>query len=72
MDRWSSKPAAINEVQWAKRGWICTDASRVSCVGGCGGSVVVKLPEEIDELDGYDSEKVKDRNEVRTYLRFCS
>lgn len=34
--------------------------------------MVVKLPEEIDELDGYDSEKVKDRNEVRTYLRFCS
>ena len=71
VDRWSSKPAAINEVQWAKRGWICTDMMRVSCVGGCGGSVVVKLPDEIDELDGYDSDKVQERKEVRTYIEYA-
>lgn len=65
VDRWSSKPTPINEVQWAKRGWICTDTMRVSCVSGCGGSVVVKLPDEIDELDGYDVEKVEERKEVR-------
>ncbi|KAL4895223.1 C3HC zinc finger-like-domain-containing protein [Aspergillus ambiguus] len=65
---WSPKPAAINEVEWAKRGWICTDASRVTCVGGCGGSVVVKLPDELDELDGYDMEKVQERKEVRAKL----
>lgn len=65
VDRWSSKPTPINEVQWAKWGWICTDAMRVSCVSGCGGSVVVKLPDEIDELDGYDIEKVQERREVR-------
>lgn len=65
VDRWSSKPAAISEVEWAKRGWICTDVSRVSCVGGCGGSVVVKLPDELDELDGYDLDKVQERKEVR-------
>lgn len=68
VDRWSPKPSPINEVQWAKRGWICTDLMRVTCVGGCGGSVVVKLPDEIDELDGYDSEKVQERKEVRMYL----
>ncbi|KAJ5093899.1 hypothetical protein N7456_009760 [Penicillium angulare] len=68
VDRWTSKPSPINEVQWAKRGWICTDVMRVSCVSGCGGSVVVKLPEEIDELDGYDIEKVKERGEVRAKL----
>ncbi|KAJ5759328.1 hypothetical protein N7520_006484 [Penicillium odoratum] len=68
VDRWTSKPAPINEVQWAKRGWICTDTMRVSCVSGCGGSVVVKLPDEIDELDGYDAEKVQERKEVRTRL----
>lgn len=65
VDRWSPKPAAISEVEWAKRGWICTDVSRVACVGGCGGSVVVKLPDELDELDGYDLEKVQERKEVR-------
>lgn len=65
VDRWTSKPAPINEVQWAKRGWICTDVMRVSCISGCGGSVVVKLPDEIDELDGFDMEKVQERKEVR-------
>jgi hypothetical protein len=34
-------------------------------VGGCGGSVVVKLPDELDELDGYDLDKVQERKEVR-------
>ena len=68
VDRWSSKPAAVSEVAWAKRGWICTDVSRVTCVGGCGGSVVVKLPDELDELDGYDADKVRERKEVRMLL----
>lgn len=65
VDRWTTKPTPMNEVQWAKRGWVCTDVMRVSCVSGCGGSVVVKLPDEIDELDGYDHEKVQERKEVR-------
>ena len=67
VDRWTSKPPPINEVQWAKRGWICTDVMRVSCISGCGGSVVVKLPDEVDELDGFDLEKVQERKEVRMY-----
>lgn len=65
VDRWSPKPTAVSEVAWAKQGWICTDVSRVTCVGGCGGSVVVKLPDELDELDGYDAEKVQERKDVR-------
>ncbi|KAJ5136579.1 hypothetical protein N7448_005133 [Penicillium atrosanguineum] len=68
VDRWTTKPSPINEVQWAKRGWICTDVMRVSCVSGCGGSVVVKVPDEIDELDGYDAEKVQERKQVRMKL----
>ncbi|KAL1882512.1 hypothetical protein Plec18167_002928 [Paecilomyces lecythidis] len=68
VDKWSSKPSAVNEVEWAKRGWSCTDTERVSCVGGCGGSIVVKLPDELDELDGYDIEKVEERKEVRAKL----
>lgn len=65
VDRWTSKPSPINEVQWAKRGWICTDVMRVTCASDCGGAVVVKLPDEIDELDGFNIEKVEERKEVR-------
>ncbi|PWY78295.1 C3HC zinc finger domain protein [Aspergillus heteromorphus CBS 117.55] len=68
VDRWAPKPAAISEVEWAKRGWVCTDVARVTCVGGCGGSVVVKLPDELDELDGFDGEKVQERKDVRAQL----
>ncbi|KAL3479928.1 C3HC zinc finger-like-domain-containing protein [Aspergillus californicus] len=68
VDRWSPKAPAVNEVEWAKRGWICTDVARVTCVGGCGGSVVVKIPDELDELDGYDYEKIQERKEVRVKL----
>ncbi|KAL5046914.1 hypothetical protein BDW71DRAFT_197257 [Aspergillus fruticulosus] len=69
VDRWSPKPTAVNEVEWAKRGWICTDVARVTCVGGCGGSVVVKIPDELDELDGYDADKIQERKEVPTIHR---
>ncbi|KAJ5856288.1 uncharacterized protein N7529_010232 [Penicillium soppii] len=68
VDRWTSKPAPINEVQWAKHGWICTDAMRVTCVSACGGAVVVKLPDEVDELDGFDIDKVEERKQVRSRL----
>ncbi|KAL4955306.1 mRNA capping enzyme-domain-containing protein [Aspergillus filifer] len=64
VDRWSPKPAAVNEVEWAKRGWICTDVARVTCVSACGGSVIVKIPDELDELDGYDGDKIQERKEV--------
>jgi hypothetical protein len=38
---------------------------RVACVGGCGASIVVKLPEEVDDFEDLDSEKVQERKEVR-------
>lgn len=65
--RWTSQPAPINEVEWAKRGWSCTDYMRVACVGGCGASIVVKLPEEVDDFEDLDSEKVQERKDVREY-----
>ncbi|EFQ98433.1 hypothetical protein MGYG_01463 [Nannizzia gypsea CBS 118893] len=68
VERWKPQPDAINEVQWAKRGWSCADKNRVECIGGCGRSVVVKLPDDIDELEEYDSEKVADRRDVRAQL----
>ncbi|KAL4792041.1 mRNA capping enzyme-domain-containing protein [Aspergillus venezuelensis] len=69
VDRWSPKPAAVNEVEWSKRGWICTDVARVTCISACGGSVIVKIPDELDELDGYDGDKIQERKEVPTIHR---
>ncbi|KAL1976179.1 hypothetical protein VTN31DRAFT_2461 [Thermomyces dupontii] len=63
--RWSPKPAPINEVEWAKRGWSCTDYMRITCVGGCGSSVVVKLPDEVEDFEELDEEKLRERQEVR-------
>lgn len=31
MDKWSAKPTAVNEVVWARRGWVCFDKNRVRC-----------------------------------------
>lgn len=63
--RWTSQPAPINEVEWAKRGWTCTDYMRVACVGGCGASIVVKLPEEVVDFEEMDNETLQERADVR-------
>ncbi|KAK2745122.1 hypothetical protein FQN57_004029 [Myotisia sp. PD_48] len=68
VERWKPQPEDIDEVQWAKRGWSCTDVMRVDCVGGCGHSLVVRLPDDDEDLEDYDSEKVADRKEVRSQL----
>ena len=41
--RWYPKPAAIGEVEWAKRGWRCVDVNTVGCKGGCERRLVVSL-----------------------------
>ncbi|KAG5294211.1 C3HC zinc finger domain-containing protein [Histoplasma ohiense] len=68
VDRWSPKPAPINEVQWAKRGWSCVDVMRVECVGGCGCAVVVKLPEDVDDVGEDEADKIIERREVEARL----
>ncbi|KAI5208397.1 hypothetical protein AUEXF2481DRAFT_30709 [Aureobasidium subglaciale EXF-2481] len=40
---WHPKPDAINEVEWAKRGWWCVDTNTVACKGGCRERVAVKI-----------------------------
>ncbi|KAF2161748.1 hypothetical protein M409DRAFT_69555 [Zasmidium cellare ATCC 36951] len=40
---WHPKPDAINEVEWAKRGWTCVDVNTVACKGGCNRRVVVSV-----------------------------
>ncbi|KAI9151976.1 zinc finger domain-containing protein [Paramyrothecium foliicola] len=46
---WTPKPDKVNEVEWAKRGWICQGKERVGCVL-CRKELVVKLNRK--ELDG--------------------
>ena len=59
VDKWMSKPEKINEVQWAKRGWICVGKERVHC-SGCSREVVVQIegghsgPASVEENDGHD------------------
>lgn len=43
VSQWHPKPDAINEVEWAKRGWVCVDVNTVACKGGCGRRAVVSL-----------------------------
>lgn len=46
---WTPKPDSVNEVQWAKRGWICNGKERVRCTL-CNKELVVKLNRK--EVDG--------------------
>ncbi|KAF2468553.1 zf-C3HC-domain-containing protein [Lindgomyces ingoldianus] len=49
--KWTTKPDAIGDVEWAKRGWSCAAWNTVACKGGCEARVVVKLrPKRKDEL----------------------
>lgn len=38
---------------------------RVACVGGCGASIVVKLPEEVVDFEEMDNETLQERADVR-------
>lgn len=58
VDKWSAKPVAVNEVVWAKRGWVCVDKNRVRCTV-CSRDVVVKIDADDDGIsedqDGDDA-----------------
>ncbi|KAK6503094.1 hypothetical protein TWF481_008128 [Arthrobotrys musiformis] len=60
VSNWSSKPERINEVAWAKRGWICmqTSKNRVRCTSHCGGELVVKV-----DFDGFEVTAEEDEDE---------
>ncbi|KAI6247483.1 Nuclear-interacting partner of ALK [Erysiphe necator] len=49
ISHWTPKPAPVNEVEWAKRGWICQKFERVRCCS-CDVEIVVKLNRK--EIDG--------------------
>lgn len=46
---WTPKPDRVNEVEWAKRGWVCQGKERVRCTL-CSKELVVKLNRK--EVDG--------------------
>lgn len=46
---WTPKPARVNEVEWAKRGWVCQKQERVRCCL-CNVEILVKLNRK--EVDG--------------------
>lgn len=50
---WMPKPDSVNEVEWAKRGWVCTKNERVRCVT-CNVEIMVKL----NKQDGKDGKTV--------------
>lgn len=54
---WHPKPDAVNEVEWAKRGWSCVDTNTVGCKGGCGKRVVVKVEPHVRQYQGESQEE---------------
>jgi hypothetical protein len=46
---WTPKPAKVNEVEWAKRGWVNKKWERVRCEL-CNIEILVKL--NVKEIDG--------------------
>lgn len=58
--KWTSKPDAIGEVEWAKRGWSCDTWNTVACKGGCEKRVAVKLRPKRKDRDGKDLDMTED------------
>ena len=58
--KWSTKPDAISEVEWAKRGWECEAWNTVACRGGCEKRVVVSLRPRRKGEDGREIERSED------------
>lgn len=48
---WTPKPDPVNEIEWAKRGWVCQGKERVRCTL-CNKELVVKLNRK--EVDGHE------------------
>ena len=58
--KWTTKPDAISEVEWAKRGWSCDIWNTVACKGGCENRVAVKLRPKRKDASGKDLEMSED------------
>lgn len=58
--KWTTKPDAINEVEWAMRGWSCDIWNTVACKGGCENRVAVKLRPKRKDASGKALEMSED------------
>ncbi|KAL5114054.1 hypothetical protein ACEQ8H_008068 [Pleosporales sp. CAS-2024a] len=58
--KWTTKPDAISEVEWAKRGWSCDTWNTVACRGGCEKRVAVKLYPKRKDASGKAIEMSED------------
>ncbi|EAT86245.2 hypothetical protein SNOG_06414 [Parastagonospora nodorum SN15] len=58
--KWTTKPDAISEIEWAKRGWSCDTWNTVACKGGCEKRVAVKLYPKRKDADGKAIEMSED------------
>ncbi|KAF2092297.1 zf-C3HC-domain-containing protein [Saccharata proteae CBS 121410] len=66
---WTPKPDILNEVEWAKRGWVCDGLNKVACKGGCEERVVVKLePNRKEENEPVNEERESSENDVEAVL----
>ena len=57
------KPDAINEVVWAKRGWVCDGLNRVACKRGCEARVFISLRPKRKDAEGKEIEGSEDFSE---------
>lgn len=51
VDKWTAKPVAVNEVAWAKRGWICSNKNRVRC-NTCRIELLVQVESDDEQTEG--------------------
>jgi hypothetical protein len=58
--KWTTKPDAINEIEWARRGWSCDTWNTVACKGGCEKRVAVKLRPKRKDANGKAIEMSED------------
>ena len=58
--KWTTKPDAIGEVEWAKRGWSCDTWNTAACKGGCEMRVAIKLRPKRKNAQGEDIEMSED------------
>lgn len=65
---WTPKPTRVNEVEWAKRGWICKGWERVRCEL-CDVEMLVKL--NVKEVDGKE-QRVLNASEIGTCIEHSS
>ncbi|KAF1977428.1 zf-C3HC-domain-containing protein [Bimuria novae-zelandiae CBS 107.79] len=58
--KWTNKPDALCEVEWAKRGWSCESWNTVACRGGCEKRLVVRLRPKRKDTDGKELDMSED------------